>query len=125
KDKASLETYRQVITPLWEHTLQLELPENDLIVEPLSEKKGSDYKMAKLAVGRSGKHDRLPVLFITPTKDAYDTLILLVHPKGKAAYLDGDGHPQGLAKLLLDRHHPVILVDTFLTGELADEKASA
>ena len=125
KDKASLENYRRNIMPLWKHTLQAELPENDLIVEPVSEKKGSDYKIAKLAVGRSGEHDRLPVLFITPTTDAYDTLVLLAHPKGKAAYLDEKGHPQGLAKLLLERHHPVILVDTFLTGELADEKAAA
>src|SRR5258705_3525412 len=64
-------------------------------------------------------------MFISPEKDAYRVLALLVHPKGKAAYLDESGAPKGLAKELLDRNHPVLLVDTFLTGELADENASA
>src|SRR5205814_9577132 len=89
------------------------------------EKKTGDYTIATLAVGRADKHDRLPVVLITPGKDAYRFLALLVHPKGKAAYLDGDGQPQGLAKELLGRHHAVVLLDTFLTGELADEQAAA
>ncbi len=111
--------------PLWKHTLQVELPENNLVVERISEKKCKQYTIATLAAGRSGRHDRLPVLFITPEKDNYDFIGLLANPKGKAAYLDENGRPTGLAKELLDRHHPVILVDTFLTGELSDEKASA
>jgi len=125
KDNASLENYRRNIMPLWKHTLQVELPESNLVVDRLSDKKGEGYRIAKLAVGRSGQHDRLPALFLTPEKDAYAVLVLLAHPNGKATYLNEQGHPKGLAKLLLEQHHPVMLVDVFLTGDLANEKASA
>jgi len=111
--------------PLWEHTLQVELPESNLIVERNAEKKLGKYRSTAMAIGRAGKHDRLPALMITPETERYEVLCLLVHDKGKSAYLDDHGEPRGLAKELLDHNHTVILVDTFLTGELADEKASA
>jgi dienelactone hydrolase len=125
KTKKAAEEFRATLMPLWQHTLQVELPESDLIVERDAEKRLGKYRSTTMAIGRAGKHDRLPALMITPETERYEVLCLLVHDKGKSAYLDDHGEPRGLAKELLDHNHTVILVDTFLTGELADEKASA
>jgi len=51
-------------------------------------------------------------------------IIVLAHAEGKAGHIDAEGLPTGLAKELLARNHSVILLDTFLTGELADESAT-
>jgi dienelactone hydrolase len=105
---------------LWKHTLQVEIPE-DLIVEVDSSHSGKNVHAA--SIGRPGKGDRLPVIMITPPKDALRFLAVLAHPEGKSAYLDKDNQPKGLAKTLLDQRISVVLVDTFLTGELANPKA--
>jgi hypothetical protein len=85
---------------------------------------GKDYSMSRLSLGRSGHGDRLPALLFTPTKDDLQFLAVLVHPNGKAAFLDEGGKPAGLAKKLLAERHSVLLLDTFLTGELTDAKAA-
>ena len=62
---------------------------------------------------------------ITPANDALRYLGVLAHPEGKAAYLGKENEVKGLAKTLLDQRISVILVDTFLTGELANPEAAA
>ncbi len=107
---------------LWKHTLQVEIPE-DLLVEVDSSHSGKNVHAA--FIGRPGKGDRLPVIMITPPNDALRFLAVLAHPEGKSTYLDKDSQPKGLAKTLLDQRISVVLVDTFLTGELANPKAAA
>jgi dienelactone hydrolase len=125
RNRKTMDSFNDNFMPLWKETLDIDLPEGDPVVERDVEKKAGKYNATTLAIGRPGKHDRLPVVMITSPADRYAVLCLLVHPKGKAAYLDRNGEPQGLARELLDRKHTVMLMDTFLTGELADEKASA
>jgi dienelactone hydrolase len=50
-------------------------------------------------------------------------MVVLVHPEGRAGYLDANGEPKGLARKLLDKNLAVLLIDTFGTGESADEAA--
>jgi hypothetical protein len=74
----------------------------------------------ELTIGRNGRGDRLRGLMISPRRDTLRFLSLLVHPEGQKGYLDSNGMPVGLAKLLLEREQSILLVDTFLTGEAAD-----
>jgi dienelactone hydrolase len=117
-DKAALKT-------LWKQTLQVEIPEKDVIIEAAPSENTSEYHFHSVAIGREGKGDRLPVMMITPQNDALRYLAVLAHPDGKSAYLAKDNKVRGLAKTLLDRRVSVILVDTFLTGELANPEAVA
>ena len=60
----------------------------------------------------------------TPAKDELRVITVLAHPDGKKAHLNSEGLPTGVAKELLARNQSVVLLDTFLTGELADETAA-
>jgi len=122
-DRESLERFKSVIWPAWKHTLQVGIPEGDLLVEAGEVSKVGDYTVSRLVVGRAGKGDRLPVLMLTPRRETLRNLVVLAHPQGKSAWLDKDGAPVGLAKKILDRGSSVILFDAFLTGELAKAEA--
>ena len=115
-DKAALKT-------LWKHTLLVETPE-DLMVEVAGQESKRTNQTA-VYIGRPGKGDRLPVVMITPPKDALRYLAVLAHPDGKSAYLNSNGEVKGLAKTLLDQRISVVVMDTFLTGELSNPEVAA
>jgi len=117
----SLAHFKSVMEPAWRHTLKVDLPEKGLVVEVAQIRKGNGYSATSVYLGRSGKGDRLPAVLLTPEKDSYQFLTVLAHPAGKAGFLDDTGNPAGLAKQLLEHHYSVVLVDTFLTGEMANE----
>lgn len=121
RDAESLEQFKKVFAPAWRHTLQVAMPERDLVVEAGEVRRGGDYTFSPLAVGRAGKGDRLSVLMISPARDALRNLVVLAHPRGKSAFLDGQGAPTGLAKKILERGNSVVLFDAFLTGDQARE----
>ena len=118
-DSGSLEQFKQMMWPAWKHTLQAAIPEGNLLVEAGEASKAEDYTVSRLAIGRAGKGDRLPLLMVTPRRDALRNLVVLGHPRGKSTWLDQDGVPAGLARKILDRGNAVILFDAFLTGDLA------
>jgi len=124
KDKRSFENFKSVMLPAWRHTLQVEFPEKGLLVEAGEVKKAGAFSMARLHLGRMGKGDRIPALLITPENDSYRYMVVLAHPEGKSAFLDDAGMPKGLSKMFLDRRNAVLLVDTFLTGELKNDNAA-
>jgi hypothetical protein len=119
-DSRSLDQYKKIMLPAWRHTLQAELPEKGLLMEVSEPRKVAGYTATKVVLGRSGKGDRLPVLMLNPSNDMHRILVVLAHPVGKSGYLDAAGAPAGLAKKLLDSGRSIVLVDTFLTGELAN-----
>ena len=115
-DKSALKT-------LWKRSLQVEIPE-DIIVE-VAKQESPRTNQHSVYIGRAGKGDRLPVVMITPPKDALRYLAVLAHPEGKSAYLTSSGEARGLAKTLLDQRISVVVADTFLTGELANPEIAA
>jgi len=116
--------YKSVMEPAWRHTLQVEFPERGLAIETSETKKLGELTKHSVFIGRQGAGDRLPVVMFTPAKDNLRVITVLAHPDGKAAFMDDTGAPRGLAKELLSRNHSVILLDTFLTGDLADRAAA-
>jgi dienelactone hydrolase len=121
--RAKLEDAKAELLRGWQHTMQVEFPDRDLIVQRGETKKLGEITRHSLHVGRRGHGDRLPVVMFTPARDELRVLTVLAHPDGKAAFMTAEGTPTGLAKELLARKQSVVLLDTFLTGELADEAA--
>jgi dienelactone hydrolase len=124
KDTRSFENFKRTMLPAWRHTLQVEFPEKGLLVEAADVKKAGAYSISSLHLGRAGKGDRIPAMLITPENDSYRYMVVLAHPDGKSAYLDAAQMPKGLCKLFLDHRYATLLLDTFLTGELQNEKAA-
>jgi hypothetical protein len=120
--RTSLADFKRTWLPAWQPTLQLDTAA--VVAEAGGGGDGTGYTMSRLALGRPGQGDRLSALLFTPAKDDLQFLAVLVHPDGKAAFLDGGGQPAGLARKLIVDHHSVLLLDTFLTGELANPAAA-
>ncbi len=124
KDEASLAHFKTMLRPAWQHSLQLEFPVNELLAEAGRETKAPNCSVRRISIGRPGKGDRLPVIELTPPEGGERTLVVLAHPEGHTAFYDDDHGAKGLAAALLQQRKTVLLVDTFLTGDLADAKAS-
>lgn len=123
RDGKGLEKFKTAMEPAWRHTLQVEFPERSLVIETSQTKKTGDITKHSLFVGRKERGDRLPIVMFTPAKDNLRVITVLAHADGKAAFIDNSGAARGLAKELLARNQSVILLDTFLTGELANAEA--
>jgi dienelactone hydrolase len=124
--RTSLEKFKATWLPAWRATLHIdESRESRVLAETFDVRRAGGRTFTRLALGRPDRGDRLPAVMITPTRDTLRQLVVLAHPDGKGAFLDASGAPTGLAKALLDRNQSVLLLDTFLTGELADPAAAA
>jgi dienelactone hydrolase len=120
KSRSSLDLYKKLMQPAWRHTLQVEVPDRTLIVEAGETRRVNGSTFSQMAIGRNGRDDRIPALMINPANDSHRIICVMAHPKGRAGYLNTAGEPVGLAKAILDLQHSVVLLDTFLTGDLAN-----
>ncbi len=117
--KASLADYKKVLSPAWRHTLQLDIPENgvsgtfDAASKVTDEFSGCSW--TRLAIGRSGKGDRISAMMFKPARPINNTLVVLASNKGNAVFLDNKGQPTGLARSLVDANIQVITFDLFST----------
>jgi hypothetical protein len=79
--------------------------------------------MTRVRFGRKDRGDSLSGILFTSNSGPTYAAVILVDPKGKAAFLTPEGKPGALARTLLDRGQAVLVFDAFLTGEMADAKA--
>jgi dienelactone hydrolase len=80
--------------------------------ELLSESKGTSGTTENLWIGRDGKGDRVPVMWLTPAKpNPAIAPALVVHPGGAAAASNS-----AVAKAILNRGGIVMAIDAFQTG---------
>ncbi len=121
-NRASLASYKRVMGTVWTHALQVESPTNLLTTTPASQVENG-LTTESLCLGRADKGDRLPVVIMRPPRAT--RAVVLVHPDGKSAHADAAGQPLGLARTLTQQGMAVVLIDTFLTGELARAGAQA
>lgn len=121
-DADTLKRFKQMAEPLWRHSLQLERPEKNLLVETNEPAAREGFSEIRFAIGREGRGDRLPVVLLKPAAAKTEMALVLAHPEGAAAFLR-EGQPAGLAEALLKKGFPVLLFDAFLTGSLADATA--
>ncbi len=125
-DKKSLVSYQKTLLPAWRHSLLVEVPEKKEIWAELGEtSEGGGYTATSVSFGRVNHGDRIPGILLTPAHKTRSRLTVLLDARGKAAFMDSDNKPSGLALRLLDGGQSVLLVDLFLTGERADKKVQA
>src|SRR5439155_3891933 len=84
RDRESLEHFKKWMEPAWRHTLQIRFPESALLVEAGEVSHAGNCTVSPLAIGRAGTGDRLPVLLLSPRRDALRNLVVLAHPQGKS-----------------------------------------
>lgn len=122
-DSASLKHVKEALTPLWKHTMQLQFPVGGLVVERPDALPYGPYTVTRLAIGRDSRGDRLPAVLFTPKDDKLGRTVVLAHSDGKSPFIAPNGMAQGLARQLVLDGSAVLVLDTFLTGELADPSA--
>jgi dienelactone hydrolase len=122
-DETTLRRYQEQWQPVWRHLFQVDYPVEELLVETEPRREQGPYSVQPVAYGRAGKGDRLPGQWLAPVDSSARAAVVLVHPQGKRAFLDASGEPVGLAKDLVKQNYAVLLIDTFLTGALADASA--
>lgn len=116
--------FRDVQEVAWRHHLQLDR-RDEVIVQRGPEKNLGNVMATPIAFGRPGAGDRLPGVWFQPRANARSTAIVLVNPAGKSAYLTPQGSPGGLAAYLVNGGFPVLVFDSFLTGELENQSLSS
>ncbi|HEV2125356.1 MAG TPA: hypothetical protein VGW38_21610, partial [Chloroflexota bacterium] len=133
----TLEHFKSVYRPAYEHALHARLPGPDevrLMHRQRSEMHG--LSVERMDIGTAQYGEEIPAIYVSPSSAQSDAVpVLLVSPEGKRAWLSdsqlstGSGgalqsirQPRGdafvpLVNELLAAGRPVLIVDTFLTGE--------
>jgi dienelactone hydrolase len=106
ESKKSLEEYKKVFEPAWQHTLQLQN------LRPLSTEivyLGTD----RISPGPEapGGKESIPAILFSPEKSNGDGIVIMAHPKGKSFYVDEKRNLNGLAKSLVERGFKVLILN--------------
>jgi dienelactone hydrolase len=118
-DRATLEKARTAFFERLTYSLlDVKPTPSDIISEKvISEKKETLPNGETMLLGRAGKGDRIPVLWLAPQKaDPQIPPTLIVHPDGVAWTRSSSQKPGGLVRSILDRGGAVLAIDTFQTG---------
>ncbi|MGC8742942.1 MAG: alpha/beta hydrolase family protein [Verrucomicrobiia bacterium] len=121
-DKPSLANYKSIMLPAWRYTLQTQFSTEKIETIETPSKKHNSLIERNYYIGVKGRGDRLPVTIFEPVKTDSKIIVILISPRGRGAFLDSNGLPLGIAIKLVERGFPVMLIDTFMTGELLKNK---
>lgn len=114
QDAPSLARARQQFAERLRFSLLATLPATE---DLLSETAATLPEGEQLVLGRAGKADRIPALWIVPAKrNPQANATLLVHPKGIAYTLASLNDKSGLVRGILDGGGAVLAIDAFQTG---------
>jgi dienelactone hydrolase len=116
RDRAMLEKAREAFRErLTFSLLALKPAPGELIIEPLD--KAAPKGAEALLLGRAGKGDRIPAVWLAPPRRNPDIApTLIVHPEGSAWVISSSQSAGGLVKGILERGGLVMGIDAFQTG---------
>jgi hypothetical protein len=127
--KADFDKFRQVLLPLWRHTLQLGQPSTETRVsfDPL--RTGDGFQAAAFRIQRGGEALALSGIRFTPAKqrragDKSPLVVVLAHADAAQPYCEADQKPRGLAERLLARGCAVVVITEFSPTPTADPFAN-
>jgi dienelactone hydrolase len=106
RDAAGLVRFRELLGPLYRHTLAAEYPDAGALLEQTSGAGG-------FVIGRRGVGDRVPVRLWTPRPRATSRATLIVHPDGIAGVA---ARARSLVEPLRESGQLVASLDAFNTG---------
>jgi len=114
RDKASLAASREAFFERLTYSLLAFRPQQEAV---LSQKTGTTPQGETIVIGRDGKSDRVPGVWLyTPKPGSNATPTLVVHPDGVAWVLASAQRKGGLVRTILENGAPVIGIDAFQTG---------
>jgi hypothetical protein len=109
--------FRKVVGTALRSMVVDQLPEKvELVPQSVKDEKGDGFDIHKSLLTRPGSGEQIPAVGLVP-KDFNKTVVLWVHPEGKASMFDSDGKPILAVKQLLDKKMGVLGADLFMTGE--------
>jgi len=114
--------YQKAYLPVWQHSLQLDLPDTKDI---LSEQGHTIGDGRKILIGRSGKGDRVPLLVLAPHVKGNGKVVVMATPNGPRNVTDAEGRATGLAAALLLRGFTVVVPELYQTGGLYQRDIAA
>ena len=140
KNPTELETFRDEMGSVLQHALGLQLSEDDEIM--CGEPEGAfpityrrNYTVEHLVIGRDRVGDAIPAILVNPRPPVErGPLTLVVHPVGKARFVDDTAElaarklladsrsvsDAGILAGLLTAKHKLLIIDVFGTGEHSD-----
>lgn len=128
KRPSTLAAFKELYTPVWKHTLNVEIPlKSDLTAKSEESLTTKEYISTRMNISRKGRGDSIPARLFEPVVSSHSgTAVVLVSPDGMNAFTTGQkGEPGALAQSLLMKGHKVLLLDCFLTGSRANVKTEA
>ena len=122
KDEASLREYRRVMGTALRVMIGGGLPRAEEVEATAVGKPTAAEGLSwqRLLLGRRGRGERVPAVLVRG-RDHDGTVVVWVHPEGKASLLPG-GKLTPEAKKLLDGKVAILAVDVFETGELKADR---
>jgi dienelactone hydrolase len=119
-DAATLRKFRRTMSVALNHTLAAAVPaKEDIGVQKVSEHSHGEFTAVKLLIGRTGRHEAIPAILLTPRGvSGKRPATLIVHPEGKEAVVGTRQPLSPLVARLLDGGSAVLAIDCFLVGEL-------
>jgi dienelactone hydrolase len=113
-DQASLSLAREAFQERLAFSVLASLPApKDVISEKTAALPGGE----KLLIGRAGKGDRIPSVWLSPRSSNPDVApTLIVHPDGIAPVMSSAENKDGLVRGILERGGAVLTIDSFQTG---------
>jgi dienelactone hydrolase len=118
-----LRAYRDAFEPALRSTLMAEPPPPASVeANEISSAGETAYRVSRLELRRSGKGDRVPATIWTPPRETPRRAVLLLHPRGAAAFEDGAA-PGATVRTLVRERTVVLAPDLFNTGRAAFKRA--
>lgn len=121
KDAASLKEFRGMVGTALRAMVTDDLPKEIAVREGPHESKVDGLTMHRAVLGRHDEKDATPSAGLIGPKFKGGSLVVWVHPKGKASLLDG-GKVVAAARTLIDAGHAVVAPDVLGVGEQVPEK---
>lgn len=124
KDAKSMTEYRRIASGALRAMITDALPkavEVDLVKGVTEVKLADGILVHQAVIGRKGSSEAIPIIGVLEPKTFKDTLVLWVHPEGKASLFE-NGQLVPAAKAILAKGAAIMAPDLFQTGELKGDK---
>ncbi len=121
------EEYRRVVGAALRVLVQDRPPaKGDVALANFKALKGEGFEVHQSTLSRNGAAEQIPTIGLVPPS-WNGTIVVWVHPKGKASLFQENGKPVTAVQELLDKQYAILCGDLFLTGEfhLPDKETTA
>ena len=128
-DQRNLAAFKRVYRPIWERTLNVEIPTPQQFISRehgARMEHASGYNQSVSYLSRPGSAESIPLMLFTwnsGQRTVKKDVIVLLHPRGRAAFMEADNTPGPLVKALLAQGRNIAIADLFLIGERANPTA--